>query len=67
MDTTPWTLPSNLALSINKSYDYAEIKVNVGTEDEPKYEYYILAKDLVSSVLKDIPYEIVEEFKGENY
>ena len=63
--TTPWTLPSNLALSINKSYDYAEIKVNVGTEDEPKYEYYILAKDLVSSVLKDIPYEIVEEFKGE--
>ena len=63
--TTPWTLPSNLALSINKSYDYAEIKVNVGTEDEPKYEYYILAKDLVSSVLKDTPYEIVEEFKGE--
>ena len=63
--TTPWTLPSNLALSINKSYDYAEIKVNVGTEDEPKHEYYILAKDLVSSVLKDTPYEIVEEFKGE--
>ncbi len=27
------------SISINKSYDYAEIKVNVGTEDEPKYEY----------------------------
>ena len=63
--TTPWTLPSNLALSINKSYKYAKIKVNVGIEDENKYEYYILAKDLIPSVLKETPYEIVEEFKGE--
>ena len=63
--TTPWTLPSNLALCVNKSYDYVEIKVNVSKEDEPKYEYYILAKDLVPSVLKDTPYEVVEEFKGE--
>ena len=63
--TTPWTLPSNLALCVNKSYTYAEVKVNVGNEEEPKYENYILAKDLIETVLKDKEYELVKEFKGE--
>ena len=44
--TTPWTLPSNLALCVNKAYTYVEVKANVGTDDEPKYENYILAKAL---------------------
>ena len=64
--TTPWTLPSNLALAINKSYEYAKVKANIGTEDEPQYENYILAKDLIDAVLKETPYEILETFKGEN-
>ena len=63
--TTPWTLPSNLALCVNKSYTYAKVKVNAGTEEEPKYENYILAKDLIESVLKDKEYELVNKFKGE--
>ena len=63
--TTPWTLPSNLALCVNKSYTYAEIKANIGTDEEPVYENYILAKDLIESVLKETPYEIIKEFKGE--
>ena len=63
--TTPWTLPSNLALCVNKSYEYAEVKANVGTDDEPKYENYILAKDLIETVLKETPYEIIKTFKGE--
>ena len=63
--TTPWTLPSNLALCINKSYDYALVKANVGSEEEPKFENYILAKDLLEKVLKQMPYEIIKEFKGE--
>ncbi len=63
--TTPWTLPSNLALCVNKSYEYAEIKANIGTEEEPKFEKYILAKDLISTVMKDTPYEILSTFKGE--
>lgn len=62
--TTPWTLPSNLALCVNKSYDYCDVKVNVGTEEEPKYEVYILAKDLVPTVLKDKEYKILKEYKG---
>ncbi|NKF07986.1 isoleucine--tRNA ligase [Clostridium gasigenes] len=54
--TTPWTLPSNVALCINKKYDYAEVK----KEDE----IYILAKDLIGNVLgEDV--EIIKEFKGE--
>jgi len=63
--TTPWTLPSNLALCINKAYTYAEVKANVGTDEEPIYENYILAKDLIESVLKETPYDIIKEFKGE--
>ena len=63
--TTPWTLPSNLALCVNKSYEYVEVKANIGTDDEPKYENYILAKDLLEAVLKETPYEIVKTFKGE--
>ena len=62
--TTPWTLPSNLALCVNKSYEYVELKANVGTDDDPQYENYILAKDLVDTVLKETPYEILKEFKG---
>ena len=63
--TTPWTLPSNLALCVNKAYEYVEIKANIGTEEEPVFENYILAKDLVDTVLKDVSYEIINTFKGE--
>jgi isoleucyl-tRNA synthetase len=55
--TTPWTLPSNLALCVNKSYEYCEVKVGE--------EIYILAKDLVAKVLGDTEYEVIKEFKGE--
>ena len=63
--TTPWTLPSNLALCLNKSYDYVLVKANIGTDEEPKYENYILAKDLLEAVLKETPYDIIKEFKCE--
>ena len=62
--TTPWTLPSNLALCVNKSYDYSAVKVNVGTEEEPKYETYILAEKLIETVLKDKEYQLLKTFKG---
>ena len=54
--TTPWTLPSNLALCVNKAYTYIEAKVGD--------EVYILAKDLADKVLGE-DYEIIKEFKGE--
>ena len=62
--TTPWTLPSNLALCVNKNYEYVEAKVNVGNEEEPKYETYILAKELLEKVLNGKEYEVLKTFKG---
>ena len=63
--TTPWTLPSNLALCVNKAYEYADVKVNVGTDEEPKYEVYVLAKDLCETVLKNKEYQVLKTYKGE--
>jgi isoleucyl-tRNA synthetase len=53
--TTPWTLPSNVALAVNKSYDYVEVVNNE--------EHLILAKNLLSVLEGE--YEVVREFKGE--
>lgn len=61
--TTPWTLPSNAALAINKAYDYAEVKVI--DEETSKEEIFIVAKDLITKLFEDIDYEIIKEFKGE--
>ncbi|WP_373899223.1 isoleucine--tRNA ligase [Haloimpatiens sp. FM7315] len=56
--TTPWTLPSNVALAVNKSYDYVEVKLNE--------EHLILAKGLLSVLSESVDeYTIVKEFKGE--
>ena len=67
--TTPWTLPSNLALCINKAYDYAYVKVEKPVidgkmQEEGNEEIYILADGLVDVVLKDIPYEKLKVVKG---
>ena len=67
--TTPWTLPSNLALCVNKAYTYSYVKVakpiiDGKVQEEGKEEVYILAKDLIPEVLKGIEYEILKEVKG---
>ena len=63
--TTPWTLPSNLALCINKAYTYVEAKVTeTDNECVNPNETYIIAKDLCESILGE-HYEIIREFKGE--
>jgi len=55
--TTPWTLPSNLALCVGPEITY--VKVRVGEEA------YYLAKDRIQSVLgEDAEYEIIEELPG---
>ncbi len=53
--TTPWTLPSNVALAVNKKYDYVEV-VHEG-------ENLILSRELLSKL--DGEYEVAREFKGE--
>ena len=53
--TTPWTLPSNVALCVNPYETY--VKIAVGDEK------YILAKALLDKVIKE-EYEIIEEYIG---
>lgn len=53
--TTPWTLPSNLALCVNANVTYVKAK-------QGDYTYY-LAKDLCDKVLKE-DYTILEEMPG---
>ena len=70
--TTPWTLPSNVALCVNPNEEYVKIKVglneqnDVVSEEEAdtavKTEYYYLAKALLSVV--EGAYEIVESYIG---
>ena len=54
--TTPWTLPSNVALCVNQKYDYVEV-IN-------KEEHLILAKACLSKLEGD--YQLVKEFKGKD-
>ena len=56
--TTPWTLPSNVALCMNANEDYAEIVTPDGT-------HYILADALVSKLFEE--YEKVSVKKGSEY
>jgi isoleucyl-tRNA synthetase len=43
--TTPWTIPANLAVSVNPDLVYAVVKVGEGSDS--KFKYLIVAKDLV--------------------
>ncbi len=56
--TTPWTLPSNVALCMNPKEDYAEIVT-------PDGETFILAQALVPSLFEE--YETVSVKKGIDY
>ncbi len=53
--TTPWTLPSNVALTINRKYDYVEVF--------NQEHHLILAKELLSKLEGE--YTVIREFKGE--
>ena len=58
--TTTWTLPGNLAISLNPYFEYSFVKV-------PNGEIYILATDLISSVAAAAgieSYEIIGTIQG---
>lgn len=57
--TTPWTLPSNVALCMNGKEDYSKIKVGG--------EFYILADALIPSVFGGAELEKIETKKGKDY
>jgi len=55
--TTPWTLPSNVALCMNAEEDYVEISANG--------EIYILAQALVGKLFEE--YTVLSVNKGKHY
>ncbi|MDD6919826.1 MAG: isoleucine--tRNA ligase [Eubacteriales bacterium] len=59
--TTPWTIPGNAALAVNPEVVYARAELLSG---DSKGDVVILAKELLSAVLGDTEYKIVEEFEG---
>ena len=54
--TTPWTLPSNVALCVNANEDYVKVSA--------KGETYYLAAALCDTVLGEGEYTVLETYKG---
>ncbi|MBF0715855.1 isoleucine--tRNA ligase [Gemelliphila palaticanis] len=57
--TTPWTLPANLGIAVNKDFVYQVLEHNG--------EKYLLAKDLVEKLVVEFAwedYKVVNEVKG---
>jgi len=61
--TTTWTIPGNLAISLNANLDYVLAKV-------PSGETYVLAKELLGAVAKSAgieSFEVLTELKGSEF
>ncbi|KAJ3369980.1 isoleucine--tRNA ligase [Allomyces arbusculus] len=59
--TTPWTLPSNLALCVHPDFEYVKIK------DQESGMHYILLEKRLDSIYKDLKkakFTVVEKIKG---
>ncbi|MFV0401545.1 MAG: isoleucine--tRNA ligase [Oscillospiraceae bacterium] len=56
--TTPWTLPSNVALAVNPKETYAKVKYN----DETLY----MAEALLDAVLGEGSYTVLDTFPGKS-
>ena len=60
--TTPWTLPANQAISINKDYIYVVV--------EEAGKKYVIAKDLLDSVSKELDWtepKVIKEVQGKDF
>lgn len=65
--TTPWTLPSNLALAVNPSVTYVLVSVAEGEADAVVGRTVLLAKDLMAAYNSELgeAAEVLAEFAGE--
>ncbi|MGN0701562.1 MAG: isoleucine--tRNA ligase [Lentihominibacter sp.] len=61
--TTPWTLASNVSLTVGPDVDYVKVKMTAG--DEEGNVFYV-AKALADKTLGAGNYEIIEEMKGKD-
>ncbi|MBP7740791.1 isoleucine--tRNA ligase [Candidatus Woesebacteria bacterium] len=68
--TTPWTLPGNVGLAVNKNAEYVQVEYSDITGDSKNnaqketIELLWVAKDLVEKVFKNKEYKIVKTVKG---
>jgi isoleucyl-tRNA synthetase len=69
--TTPWTLPGNVALAVGANIEYVYVQKNAETSGVngggiENNKTYILAKNRVEHVFKDVPYTIVKTVLGKD-
>ncbi|WP_439902873.1 isoleucine--tRNA ligase [Microbacterium azadirachtae] len=60
--TTPWTLPTNLALAVGPEIAYAVVPVGPnGASEGAQGERFLLARDLLGGYAKDLGYESADD------
>ncbi|WP_066526304.1 isoleucine--tRNA ligase [Corynebacterium bouchesdurhonense] len=64
--TTPWTLPSNLALAVHPAVEYALVRVGEDGAEGFAGQLLVLASDLVGAYAKELgeSREVVDTFTG---
>lgn len=64
--TTPWTLPSNLALAVNPSVTYVQVEVGEDGAEGFVGRRFLLAQDLVGAYAKELGenHTVVSEYPG---
>lgn len=61
--TTPWTLASNVSLTVGADIDYVKAKM---TDGDQEGKLFYVAKVLADKVLEEGKYEVVAEMKGKD-
>ncbi|MDR1068780.1 MAG: isoleucine--tRNA ligase, partial [Clostridiales Family XIII bacterium] len=61
--TTPWTLASNVALTVGPAVDYVKARINADAESHAGKVVYV-ARKLADKVLGAENYEVIETVKG---
>lgn len=63
--TTPWTLPTNLALAVGPGISYAVVPAGpAGAKEGAAGDEFLLAEDLLAGYAKDLGYESADEAKA---
>lgn len=66
--TTPWTLPSNIALAVKVDAPYATVRVlDEGENGSPKGTKLVCAEALVPAIFGETPHEILETKPGSEW
>lgn len=55
--TTPWTIPANSAVAVDKNYEYSLVEESDGKK-------YWIGSELIKNVITDVNYKVVDKIKG---